>query len=222
MRAKDYILLFISGILILGIFAYFQTAPWYMDAEYYYAMGLRIANDRTFSEPFMWNYLNGFSGLPTPGFTFWMPLPALFAALSMLCSGLFTFLGARLGFVVLSGLVPILTSKITYSLSGNRNISILAGFFAAFSAFYSPFLTTTDGFGIVMLIGAGFFITAQKEGSSWKYFILGILIGTMHLTRADGFIWMFAGIFIVISNGGNKYKSVSILVLGYFLVICPS
>ena len=51
-----------------------------MDAEYYYGMGLRIAQQGVLTEPFLWNYLHPVNGLPHPGFTYWMPLPAFLAA----------------------------------------------------------------------------------------------------------------------------------------------
>ena len=221
MKIRDFLLIFFSGLLIFGVFAYFQSAPGYMDAEYYYAMGLRIARDKTFSEPFVWNYLNGFNGLPVSGFSFWMPLPALFAALSMKISGWYSFFGARIGFIILAGLVPILSAKITYSLTAEKRFSILAGLFAIFPVFYSPFLTTTDGFGIVMLIGAGFFLIAQMDGFNQKFLILGFLVGLMHLTRTDGFLWMIIGIYIVASEEENKGKPLVNLLLGYFLVLGP-
>ena len=221
MRAKDYLLLFLASLFILGIFAYFQSAPGYMDAEYYYAMGLRIARDKTLSEPFVWNYLNGFSGIPIPGFAFWMPFPAVVAALNMMITRWYTFFIARIGFVILAGLVPVLTANTAFRLLGSRKYALLAGFFATFSGFYAPFLTTTDGFGIVMLIGACFWLTTLHNEYKYKYLLLGLLAGLMHMTRADGFLWIIAGIYLGLAEEKEKLFSLLKLITGYMIVLAP-
>ena len=46
-----------------------------MDAEYYYAGGIRLAEGDGFTENFLWNYLDNPVGLPHPAFTYWMPFP---------------------------------------------------------------------------------------------------------------------------------------------------
>ena len=118
MSWKHYLLFGSLSLLILVPIAFLQTAPGYMDAEYYYAMALRIARDKSLSEPFIWNYLNGFSSIPQPGFTFWMPLPSLLAALSMAVTGLYSFAGAKIVFLAVFVVVPPLTMKIAYVLTG--------------------------------------------------------------------------------------------------------
>ena len=58
----------------------FQDAPGYMDADYYYAIGLRLNRGYGFSEPFLWNYLDNPNGIPHPSNTYWMPLPSVLAS----------------------------------------------------------------------------------------------------------------------------------------------
>jgi hypothetical protein len=46
-----------------------------------------------------------------------------------------------------------------------------------------------DAFGIYMLLGGTFFLVASK-GGRFRYLMLGLLAGVMHLTRADGLLWL--------------------------------
>jgi len=98
MTAKLYAMLFFLGLGIPLVVARYQSAPGYMDADYYFANGLRLTQDFGFSESFLWNYLDDPQGIPHPMFTYWMPLAALLAAVGMKVSGMVNFAGARLGF----------------------------------------------------------------------------------------------------------------------------
>ena len=73
------------GLAVYLLVAVFQHTPGYMDAEYYYAGGLRLAGGDGFTEPFIWNYLDNPPGLPHPSHTYWMPLASLVAYLGIGC-----------------------------------------------------------------------------------------------------------------------------------------
>lgn len=219
MSWKYYLLFGSLSLLILIPISLLQTAPGYMDAEYYYAMGLRIVRDNSFLEPFMWNYLNGFTGLPQPAFTFWMPLPSFLAALGMALSGLQSFAGAKIGFLVVFAFVPPLTMKITYALTGEEQSAILAGLVSLFPVFYSSFLGTTDSFGILMILGAVFFLQIRKDEGLWKNLFLGLIAGLLHLTRADGLLWFAVACFYVFRRQENTVKALSLLGIGYLFIM---
>jgi len=221
MNWKYYLLYSGLGLLILIPIALLQTAPGYMDAEYYYAMGLRIARDKSLLEPFIWNYLNGFSSLPQPAFTFWMPLPSFLAALSMALTGLYSFTGAKISSIAVFVFVPPLTMKIAYDLTEEEKAAKLAGIVSIFPVFYSSFLGTTDSFGILMILGSVFFLQIRKEEGLWKYIILGLIAGFMHLTRADGLLWFAVACFYILSRQENTVKAVSLLGAGYLFVMAP-
>ena len=74
MNARYYAALFLANVVFIMGIAIMQSTPGYMDADYYYASGLRIANSGSWSEPFIWNYLGDPQGLPHPAFSYWMPL----------------------------------------------------------------------------------------------------------------------------------------------------
>jgi len=162
MNWKNYLGTFVLGISIYTLYTLLQSAPGYMDAEYYYSMGLRIASNSTFSEPFLWNYLHPLRELPHPGFTYWMPLPAFIAAAGMLLTGLMNFTGAKIGSIIIAGFIPVVTMKLAYDLSGNRSTSILSSAFSLVPVFYSQFIGTTDSFGLMMVLG-GLFVLAIRN-----------------------------------------------------------
>ena len=221
MKWREYLTAFFAGILIYSLYAYFQSAPGYMDAEYYFSMGLRIANSKTFSEPFLWNYLHTLREIPHPGFTYWMPLPAIIAAASMCLTGFMNFAGAKVGSILIAGFIPVVTLKIAFDLSNKRSTSILASALALVPIFYSPFLGTTDSFGLMMVLGGLFVIgiTNNKEG---KFLIfLGILAGLIHLTRADGLLWLGIAGLVAVEKPDEMIKRIGLVGAGYFLVMGP-
>ena len=221
MNWKGYLTAFLAGILIFSLYAYIQSAPGYMDAEYYYSMGLRIAEDSTFSEPFLWNYLHPLRAVPHPGFTYWMPLPAIIAAASMLLTGLMNFLGAKIGSIFIAGFIPVITMKLAYDLSGKRLISILSGVFSFVPVFYSPFLGTTDSFGLMMVLGGLFVLTIMRSGKNKYIFLLGLLAGVFHLSRADGLIWLIVAIFFALRNKEYRARRIGLVLTGYIIIMGP-
>lgn len=182
--------LFTLGLGAFTLAALPQTTPGYMDAEYYLAGGMRLAQGYGFSEPFLWNYLDDPAGLPHPSHAYWMPLASLLAALGMWLSGEVTFTAGRLGFVLLAAAVPPLTALLASRLSARRGAALLAGSLALLPAFYLPYLPTSDTFGIYMLLGALWLLAAGRPSFALQPVLLGLLAGLMHLARADGLLWL--------------------------------
>jgi hypothetical protein len=227
-----------------------------MDADYYYAMGLRIANNQGFSEPFLWNYLDDPQSVPHPAFTYWMPLAAIFAGLGIKLTGFNNFWGARLVFIALAAsLVPI-TAYLAYTFHPKRWAALLAAMLVLFSGFYYAYLPTTETFVINMLFGSLFFLLVLKmqndcksrsrmaemgengefqeipgkfgiTSSPWIYIFIGVLVGLMYLTRADGLIWLgIAGVGIGVqgismrrSMNGKKLGLQEFKLIGLPLII---
>lgn len=219
MNFRIYLLLFfIAGIALLGI-ATLESHPGYMDADYYYANGLRIANGLGWNEAFLWNYLSDPAALPAPAYTYWMPLAGILAGLGIQATGLVDFWGARIFFILIAACIAPLTAYLSYTFLAQRWGAILAGSLAILSGFYYAYLPTTETFGIYMLAGAIIFILVRRlqvDSSSskkaiikanedsnrfsllelhfispaWIYLLLGITAGSMYLTRADGLLWL--------------------------------
>ena len=117
MTWRIHVLLFIFGLTVVSLVGIFQHAPGYMDAEYYYAGGIRLAEGNGFTEELLWNYLDDPLGLPHPSHAYWMPLASLVAALGMKIAGSTHFWAARLGLMIIAGLVAPMTASLAYALS---------------------------------------------------------------------------------------------------------
>jgi len=244
--------LFLSllGLGIALVVAFFQDTPGYMDADYYYAGGVRLAQGYGLNEPFLWNYLDDPKGLPHPSNVYWMPLASLLAAVTMKLSGSAQFWAGRLGFLVLAACLPPLTAWLSFGLTRQKGTATLAGLLAVFSAFYLPYLSTTDTFVLYMVLGALFLLAVgnKPDLQDWRWRILqpiglGFLAGLMHLARADGIIWLGMAFVAVTLNiysyykgqatggSGNKTRfyftvsrlmvSISLVLIGYILVMGP-
>jgi hypothetical protein len=229
MNWRHYLLLALIGLIVSGTIAAFQPVPGYMDADYYYAGGLQLASGHGFTEPFLWNYLDDPTGLPHPSHAYWMPLASLLAALGMTLSGRLTWFAARLTFILAAALIPPLTAALSYSLTSRRELAMTAGLLAVFSGYYAPYLPATDTFSLYMLFGALFFLIVNRKSSIVNSFLLGLLAGLMHLSRADGILWLLLALFaIIIQNPPSRtslftfyFLRITFCILGYLLVMSP-
>ncbi len=193
MRLKDYSLLFILGLLVFGLAATFERVPGYMDADYYYAGAVRLAQGNGWVEPYLWNYLNNPPDLPQPAFGYWMPLVSLVAAAGIrLAPVLDPWWAARLPLILIAGFIPPLTAGLSFHLAENTAQARLAGLLALFPGYYLAQMTTTDAFALTMALGGMFFFLS--DGGSMqleaRLFGLGVIAGLMHLARADGILWL--------------------------------
>jgi len=234
MKRHDLAILFALGLAVNLLAALAMPVPGYMDAEYYYAGGLRLKEGFGFSEPYLWNYLNNPQGLPQPAFTYWMPLASLVAAGGMFLANSVSFLAARSVFIFLAAGVPVITAVVSYQLSRTRWKADLAGMLAIFSGFYSLYLSNTDNFAIVMLLGAIFTLLAFLPAQAWNHtlaILSGLLAGGMHLARADGLLWLAVALTLTgwkMWRGDAKPRNMNrlllatfLLLLSYFAVMAP-
>lgn len=217
MTRKDYVTLYIAGLVVLLLVARAQHSPGYMDAEYYLLTGQQLAAGRGFSEPLLWNFLDAPSGLPHPSHAYWMPLPSLLVAASTALFGA-SFNGGRVLLLALAALVPPLTAALSMQLSGRRGSARLAGWLAVLPGFYLPFLTTTDSFVSCMLLGAGFFWLVLRPPTRWQPLLLGVLAGLLHLARAEGPLWMLLAMLATWRGG---WQATLKALAGYALVMLP-
>lgn len=226
---KQIILLAVIGLIVSGGIAFFQHSPGYMDADYYYAGGLQLANGKGFTAPYLWNYLDNPSSLPHPSHSYWMPLASMLAALGMQIAGQNTWFAGRIVFLVIAAIIPIITSMLAYSFSKRNDVALISGLLAIFSGFYAAFIPITDTFGVYMLLGGIYFLLAHRQ-NYWSGFRMGLIAGLMHLARTDGIFWLFISFFVIISNPihisfKNKYNNklfmLVICLIGYLLIMSP-
>jgi hypothetical protein len=251
MSLRGYLLVSILGLaLALGV-ALFESTPGYMDASYYMAGGTWLAEGDGFNERILWNYLDDPTGIPHPSHGYWMPLASILAAIGMFLTGAHTFAAARLGFLLLAALIPLLTARLSFALLGRRDWALLAGVLAALSGFYLAYISTIEAFGLYMLFGALFFLLIHhlysrstgligdaeqdrkpvRRKFAWiAPLLLGSLAGLMHLTRADGLLWLIMAVLfsrkdLLPLEGRRRWIAwglAALLVLaGYLLVMGP-
>ncbi len=189
LHRRDYLLLFFLAMIVVLAIASFEPVPGYMDAAYYYAGGRQLASGQGFSDPFIWNYLDHPQGLPHPSNSYWNPLASLIAAGGMALTGKINFLSARIGFVLMAALAPLVTAWLAYRITQRRQLALVTGFLAIFSGYYLPFIVTTDNYSVYMLLGALYFLALDKLTIP-KVILLGLLAGFINLARGDGLLWL--------------------------------
>jgi hypothetical protein len=229
MTWRQYLLLSLLGLAAVSFVAALQPSPGYMDADYYYAGGLQLVNGHGFTEPYLWNYLDDPVGLPHPSHAYWMPLASLLAAAGAALFGPASWFAARTGFLLVAALIPPLTAALAWSFTSRRDLALTSGLLAVFPAFYLPFLPVTDTFGLYMLFGGLFFLVLSRKSSALNPLLLGLLAGLMHLTRADGLLWLviaFLTVLLVLPKPTQRrpFFIISFLFLtlaGYLLVMIP-
>jgi hypothetical protein len=232
MNWRPYLLLGLSGFAIVLFASAFQESPGYMDAEYYYAGGVKLAQGDGFTEEILWNYLDDPGGLPHPSHTYWMPFGSILAAAGMKLSGTNSFSAARVLFILIAAAIPSLTAHLSFLLNRRRDMAMMSGWLAIFSAFYLAYLPTTDTFGVVMLLGAlslclyvywdnsRVFSMSRKIGYA---FLLGLLSGLIHLARPDGAFWLLVSILIIgIQWFSSDHRRENFRNVAIFILICVS
>jgi hypothetical protein len=205
-----------------------------MDADYYFAGGIQLANGKGFTEPYIWNYLSDPQGLPHPSHTYWMPLASIVSAIGMWLTGLTTYAAGRAAFILLSACVPLLTAVLAYAVSRKPFLAFISGLLSIFSLYYAPFMPVPDNYALYMLLGGTFLLLAPRK-QKWIPTALGALAGLLTLARSDGLLWLgLAGLTVIWKNPLSLRERVGVRVrvshivsaglltlLGYLIVMGP-
>lgn len=233
MNWRHYGILFVIGLIVPLAVSRFQSLPGYMDADYYFAGGIQLAEGHGFTEPYLWNYLDDPEGVPHPSHTYWMPLASMVSAIGMWITGQSTYAAGRLPFILLSAIVPLLTAALAFRVSGQMRLSMVSGLLSIFSLYYAPFMPVPDNYSLFMLLGGGFLLLVPRR-EIWVPLALGALAGLMTLARSDGLLWLgLAGLTVMwnsfsrddgTANTFNNWLRLIIpagllILLGYLLTI---
>lgn len=225
------IALFVLGASLAALAALGQPVPGYMDAEYYYGGALRLVNGDGFSEPYLWNYLDDPDGLPHPSHLYWMPLASILAAAGMKVFGAAHFWGARLPFILLYGLLPVISAQLSLKFLVKPRYAWIAGLLATFSGVYIVYSSIPETFVLYLVLGGlvwlllyhGGWKNASIKKLTFRAAILGLLVGLLHLSRADGIVWVAGGIawiiWVSLANEKSPKLRVAIVGVGIFLLV---
>jgi len=232
MNWRHYVILFIIGLMVPLAVSRFQTLPGYMDADYYFAGGLQLANGKGFNEPYIWNYLSDPQKLPNPSHTYWMPLASIVSALGMWPTGQASYAAGRLPFILLSACVPLLTATLAFDVTRKHILAMVSGLLSIFSLYYAPFMPVPDNYALYMLFGGTFLLLAPRT-QKWIPIALGALAGLLTLARSDGLLWLgLAGLTVMwkaTPSPLSVWERVKVRVipagllalLGYFIIMGP-
>ncbi len=209
------VFLFLAGLVIAGGAALLLRAPGYMDAEYYYMTGQRLAEGKGFTEMILWNYLDYPQGLPHPSHHYWLPFTSMVAALTMWVFHNQQFLFAQIPFILTAAIVPIITFIIAGYFYNKRRETLLAGILGLLPGFYLAFQATTSTLGLFMLGGGIFFwilvsIEPSVQNGSrivWRWLLLGVTAGVLYLTRSDGVLWAAGVLGYALFSGIRRSES---------------
>jgi hypothetical protein len=209
MTFRNCLFLFLFGLAVTVFIALFQHIPGYLDSDYYYAGGIQIAKGNGFTEPYLWNFLDGTTSLPHPSHSYWMPLASIISALGMWLTGQTNYGSARLFFLLIAAFIPPLTAALAYTFSQRRDLAIASGLLAIFSVYHAPFVGVTDNFSLFMLFGGLYFLLItqliQNPTRTRNWILLGLLSGLMTLSRSDGLLWL--GITFVFAFSRKKHTT---------------
>ena len=158
-----------------------------------------------------------------------MPLASILSAISMELLGRHDFLSARGGFLFLYILIPPLTANLGYKLSKDSWWAFISGLLAISGGYYLPYFFTTDTFLLYMFFGVVLFLLFDNINQKplWACLLIGILVGLMHLSRSDGFLWIIVATFCFwITSETRKFSKIFlsqtlVMISGYLLVMVP-
>ncbi|MCX7681278.1 MAG: hypothetical protein N2508_04825 [Anaerolineae bacterium] len=214
---RDLLLLFLLSLLVRLVMAALITRPGYMDTAYYAAGARYLAQGGGFNEPFLWHYLDDPAGLPRPGFLYWMPLPSILAA--PFARG--SFFATQLPFVLLSAALPLVSYTLACDSSGPRRNGWLAGLLTLFSGFFFPYWTLPETFAPFALLGSLSIWLAGVELGWGGRFVLGLLIGLAHLTRADGILLLAVAVLGLFFLRQSLLSGTLAILAGYLTATAP-
>lgn len=221
MNWRYYAVLFVIGLIVPLAVSRFQSLPGYMDADYYFAGGIQLAEGRGFTEPYLWNYLDDPASLPHPSHTYWMPLASIVSALGMWLTGQVTYAAGRLPFLLLSACVPLLTAALSFRVSRQIRLAIASGLLSVFSLYYAPFMPVPDNYALYMLLGGAFLLLAPRR-ERWIPVALGALAGWMTLARSDGLLWVGLAGLTILWNSPNQRDGMPPTFSGWLRRVIPA
>jgi hypothetical protein len=145
-----------------------------------------------------------------------------------------SFWAARLPYILLAGLYPVLSVSLARKMGVSSKNLWIAGGLGVFSGVYLVYASIPETFGPYLVLGATFLLLLMWEGWGtvhgrpliWHSWLLGLAAGAMHLTRTDGILWASGGMLWILwttrqPRTRRKYReminSIGLYLAGYLL-----
>jgi len=186
---RDLLWITLIALAVQAFWASRITHPTYFDAFFYTTNAQRLAEGHGFTQEIIWQYLDQPESLPVPSFTYWMPLPALIAAVGYTVSD--SFRAAQVPFWLMAGFLPWMSYGIAWHLNRTRWMARTAALFTAAGGYYAAYWNQPTTFVLFAWVGGGCLLALAwaHESKKWGYWLgAGVLAGLGHLTRADGML----------------------------------
>ena len=188
---RDLLWITLIALAVQAFWALRITHPTYFDAFYYTTNAQRLVEGHGFTQEVIWQYLDQPGSLPVPSFTYWMPLPAMIAAVGYTVSD--SFRAAQFPFWLMAGFLPWMGYGIAWHLKHTRWMARTAALFTAAGGYYAAYWNQPTTFVLFAWVGGGCLLALAwaHESKKWSYWLLaGVLAGLCHLARADGMLML--------------------------------
>jgi hypothetical protein len=223
MHRRYALTLLLLGLITTIIAAYGVASPGYMDADYYYSMGIQWSRGDGGDEPFLWNYLGQPESIPTPSHAYWSPLTSMIIGVVLRVFG-DGFRVAQVPFLILTAILPFLVWRLALAMGEEVNLSFQAGLLALAPGFFLPFFLSTDVFSFYAFLGVVMMLALKSKRRSHTGILwlgIGILSGAAHLCRADGFLLLVFPLLHILTCSTDRLRRIGFLAIGYGLVMAP-
>lgn len=174
------------------------SQPGYTDAYYYAVVAERLAHGEGLTADFVWNFLEAphWAALPIASHRFWMPLASVVTAVGILVAGgpLGDFRAGQIALILVAAFIPVVTFAASRYLGARVGWSLAAAAIAGLGGAFAPGWVSIDSFGLVAVIGTGFFLAYARaaRGSVRAGFVAGLLVGLLYLCRTEGALFGLA------------------------------
>jgi hypothetical protein len=191
--------LWLLSLTTLTVVASTLDNPGTLDASYHLHVAQNLAAGRGLVEDVIWNYLDksrAALALPHASHLYWMPLTTWLAWLGLAAfDGLLApFAAARVPFVLLASLVPLLAYELAHKLWQRNDYAWMAGLMTLAAPNYLQSWVVSEPETPYCLAAAGCFLACARAvaGARGWWLAAGAAAAAAHLTRADGALVLVA------------------------------
>ena len=223
---RPYILLFVAGLLVRLGLAMLAEHPGLFDPNHYYNLARNLAEGRGFVVDYIWQYHQRPTEVTHP-VDYWMPLAAVWPALSMRVLGT-GLLPALLPNLLFSTALVALTGLIARIARLSRSAELMAMALILFLPdFVLGAVRTDTTVSYALFCGLALLCLYQgMQGRPWLLALAGAFGGLAQLTRLDGVLLLPAlliGALLLARTGARPvpWRWLLALPLAWMLVLSP-